>query len=173
MSADYLVVGHFENVDDTQEAIRSLRKGGDSSIELFTAFPNHDLEEEMFKGQKRSNVRRFVLAGGLLGLTGAFLMTIWMSLDYPVRVSAKPLVSIPAFVVIGFECTVLIGCICNLLGMFHFSRIPWPFRVPGHRPVFSEGTFGLTARVTKERAEAAKELMERCGAHLVEVQYVR
>lgn len=173
MNSEYLVVGHFRNVDETRSAIRELRSAGASDLELYTAFPNHDLEEEMFVGVKRSPVRRVTLLGALLGLSGAFLMTIWMSVDYPIRVSAKPLISIPAFVVIAFECTVLIGCISNLLAMFHFSRIPWPFRVPGFRPAFSEGTFGLTVRAPKEKTDAIKQSMERLGAHHVEVQYVR
>lgn len=103
----------------------------------------------------------------------AFLMTIWMSLDYPVRVSAKPLVSIPAFIVIGFECTILLGAIFTLLGMFHFSKIPWLFGMPGHRPNFTEGTFGVTARISKEQADAVSQLMKGCGAEKVEVQYAR
>ena len=100
-------------------------------------------------------------------------MTCWMSIDYPVRVSAKPLISIPAFVVIGFECTILLGSIFNMLGMFHFSRIPNFFRFPGHRPNFSSGTFGLTVRAPKDKTEALKEMFEKGGAELVEVQYVR
>lgn len=173
MSNDYLVIGHFKFVDDTQKAIRRLREAGEEQVELFSPFPNHDLEDEMYYGKKRSPVRRITLIGGLTGLTLAFLMTCWMSIDYPVRVSAKPLISIPAFVVIGFECTILIGSISNLLAMFHFSRIPNLFRNPGFRPNFTDGTFGLTVRVAKDKTDEIKQMFERGGASQVEVQYVR
>lgn len=173
MSNDYLVIGHFKHVDSTQSAIRKLRELKEENVELFTPFPNHDLEDEMYFGKKRSPVRRVTLLGGLTGLFGAFLMTCWMSIDYPVRVSAKPLVSIPAFIVIGFECTILLGSIANLIAMFHFSRIPNLFKSPGHRPQFTDGTFGLTVRVPKEKTDEFKKMFEQSGAEEVEVQYVR
>jgi molybdopterin-containing oxidoreductase family membrane subunit len=173
MANDYLVVGHFRHVDDTQHAIRQLRESGETRVELFTPFPSHDLEEEMYFGQKRSPVRRVTLTGGITGLLGAFLMTCWMSIDYPLRVSAKPLISVPAFIVIGFECTILLGSLFNMLGMFHFSRIPSFFRNPGFRPNFTNGTFGLTVRVPEEKAEKFKQMFEAGGAEKVEVQYVR
>ena len=173
MSSDYLVVGHFKFVDDTQKAIRKLRELGMEQVELFTPFPNHDLEDEMYHGKPRSPVRRVTLTGALTGLTLAFLMTCWMSIDYPVRVSAKPLISVPAFIVIGFECTILIGSILNLLAMFHFSRLPNLFRSPGFRPAFTNGTFGLTVRTAKEKTDELKQMFERLGAEQVEVQYVR
>lgn len=173
MSSEYLVIGHFKYVDDTQAAIRELRERGEKQVELFSPIPNHDLEDEMYLGKPRSPVRYFTLLGGITGCCLAFLMTIWMSIDYPVRVSAKPLVSIPAFIVIGFECTILIGSLFNLLSMFHFSRIPYPFRMPGHRPQFTDGTFGLTVRVAKESTDALKEVFEKLGAEKVEIQYVR
>lgn len=173
MANDYIVIGHFKFIDDTQKAIRKLRELGKKQVELYSPFPNHDLEDEMYVDQPRSPVRRCTLAGALTGLAFAFLYTIWSSIDYPVRVSAKPLISIPAFVVIGFECTILFGALANVIAMFHFSRIPNLFRFPAHRPEFTNGTFGLTVRVPEGEAEAMKEVFEKGGAEKVEVQYVR
>ncbi len=173
MSAEHLVIGHFRNIDDTQSAIVSLREKGHEDIELYSPFPNHDLEDEMYRFRKRSPVRRCTLAGGLTGCLGAFLFTSWMSIDWPIRVSAKPLVSFPAFVIIAFECTILLGSIVNLLSMFHFSRIPAIFKPKGFRPNFTEGTFGLVVRVPKESAETVKAHLTSGGAYEVEDQYVR
>lgn len=174
MSAEYLVVGEFSRIDNTRLAIRTLKsQGHDTNLELFSPFPDHSLEEEMYRGKKRSPVRRFTLLGGLTGCLSAFLFTSWMSIDYPLRVSAKPLVSIPSFVVIAFECTILLGAIFTLLAMFHFSKIPGLFSNPGFRRVFTEGTFGLAVRVSKEQSENVKKELERMGAKAVEVTYVR
>lgn len=172
-TTDYLVVGHFKNVDDTVNAIRSVREKGYDDIEVYTPYPNHDIEDELYKDRPRSPVRRCVLAAGLTGCLGAFLMTSWMSVDWPLRVSAKPLLSYPAFVVIGFECTILIAGIVNMLSMFHFSRLPNIFRSPGFRPEFTRGTFGFTVRVAKDKTDEVKSQLETGGAHQVEVQYVR
>ena len=172
MSTDHIVIAHFKHIDDMSSAVGLVRDRG-LDFETFYPFPDHHLEEEIWKGKKRSPVRYFVLLGGVLGCLGAFLMTIWMSVDYPIRVSAKPLISIPAFVVIAFECTVLIGSLFNLLAMFHFCRLPNIFSRADYRPSFSEGTFGLTLRLAKEKAEELKKELEGHGAELVEVQYVR
>lgn len=174
---DYLVIGHFKFVDDTLKGIKRLKEMGHGEMELFSPVPNHELEDEIYKGKPRSPVRMFTLLGGLTGLCGAFLMTIWMSLDYPVRVSAKPLVSIPAFVVIGFECTILLGGIFTLLGLLHNCKLPdllsgSKFR-EGYRGVFTRDVFGLVARVPKDKTEGIKQVLNQCGAHEVEVQYVR
>ncbi|MBL7661788.1 DUF3341 domain-containing protein [bacterium] len=174
MSTDYVVVGHFKFVDDARKAIISLRNHGlVPKTVLYSPVPNHDLEEELYYGKKRSPVRRFTLLGALTGLSGAFLMTCWMSLDYPLRVSAKPLVSIPSFVVIGFECTILLGAIFTLIGMLHNSRIPHIFSSPGYRPNFSKDIFGLVVRVAKDQAPGIESEFRSFGAEKVESEYVR
>ena len=173
MATDNVVIGHFEYVDDTKNTIAALREKGFEDFELFSPMPNHDLEDEMYKGKKRSPVRMFTLLGALTGCTLGFLMTIWMSIDWPIRVSAKPFISIPAFVVVAFECTILIGAIVTFFSMFHFSRIPNIFSRPGFRPNFTEGTFGLVVRTEKDKADDASKVLKDGGANKVEVEYVR
>lgn len=172
--SDCLVVGHFTYSHDAQNAIVKLRSSQpDDAVEYFAPFPDHHLEDAQYKGRKRSPVRRCTLVGGLTGCLGAFLFTCWMSIDYPLRVSAKPLVSIPAFVVIAFECTILLGAICTLLGMLFFSKIPNLRFVPGYAPGFSEGTFGVAVRSTADKTDSLKQELLASGAEHVEVQYVR
>lgn len=173
MATDYVVVGHFEFVDDAINAVRGLRDKGYSEIEAFSPIPDHDLEAEVYRDKVRSPVRMFTLLGGTIGCLGAFLFTSWMSLDWPLRTSAKPILSIPAFVIIAFECTILLGAIFTLLSMLGFSRIPSIKRNLAHRPNFSEGTFGITARVPEEKTELVKEVLSENGAKEVELQYVR
>ena len=168
-----VVVAHYQYLDDIIGAIAKVKAKGIEDFKTFAPFPCHDLEEAVYKDKARSPVRFFTLLGGLTGCCGAFLMTIWMSIDYPIRVSAKPEISIPAFVVVGFECTILLGAIFTLLSMFHFARLPDIFHWPEYRPNFSNGTFGLTVRVPNEQANALKGELEGTGAELVEVQYVR
>lgn len=168
-----IVVGHFGQVAMAQAAISRAREEGFKQLEVFSPFPSHELDEELYRGQRRSPVRMFTLVGGLLGLTGAFLMTIWMSRDWPLRTSAKPIVSIPAFVVIGFECTVLLGAICTLLGMFLNSGLPKFTLTPGYRGCFSEGTFGVGIYVDDQEVDGAVRTLQEKGATKVEVSYVR
>ena len=71
-----------------------------------------------------SPVRLFTLIGGLTGCTAGFAMTIWMSYDWPVLVGGKAIASIPPYVVIAFELTILLGALSTVR--------PWGcFRPPG------------------------------------------
>ena len=173
MTSDYVVVAHYQYLDDTIKAIAMLKERGHKSFKYFSPFPCHELEEETYRDRPRSPVRFFTLLGATIGCLGAFLMTTWMSVDYPIRVSAKPLISIPAFVVIAFECTILIGAIVTLISMFHFSRIPNLGFWPDYRPEFSEGTFGLAVRVPESSAKEIQQALGALGARKVEGEYVR
>ena len=172
MGADYCIIGHFDNPSTATAAISMLRKEGhEDDMSYYSPFPDHHLEDAQYQGKKRSPVRRFTLLGGLTGCLGAFLFTSWMSIDYPIRVSAKPLVSVPAFIIIAFECTILLGALFTLLSMFHFSRIPGFRRPSTYRPVFSEGTFGVVICAEKEKGDALKNRLMELGAREVEAQY--
>lgn len=169
----YYAIGHFRYMNEAVEAVKQLRREGVDDLEYYSPFPCHDLDDAMYEGKARSPVRFFTLFGGLLGCTGAFLMTSWMSVDYPIRVSAKPLISFPSFIVIAFECTILLGAISTLIGMFHNSKLPNIFRMPGFRPKFTEGTFGITVKAEKADMPTLKEKLYSLGAEDVEEQYAR
>lgn len=173
MSAEYSVIGHYKYVDDVVSTIRQIRSLGINDIEVFSPLPNHDIEDELYLHKPRSPVRFFTLLGATTGCLGAFFMTTWMSTDWPLRVSAKPIVSYPSFVVIAFECTILLGGLFTLFSMLGFNRLPNFFRKTTFRESFTGDTFGLTVRVQKEQAEAIEKELKALGAHLVEVQYVR
>jgi molybdopterin-containing oxidoreductase family membrane subunit len=167
-----LVVAQFRHLDKMVHAVEKLRDSG-AEFETYSPYPDHHIEDEKFKGKPRSPVRMVTLAGAMTGCLGAFLMTSWMSVDYPVRVSAKPLLSFPAFVIPGFECTILIGGLCNLLAIFLFCKIPSYKIASGYRGVFSEGTYGVVVNSSKEQGEELKKQLESMGAEKVELEYAR
>lgn len=172
--ANYLVIGEFADSHDAEKAIKALKKEGhDKNLTYYSPIPEHHMEDSLYEGRKRSPVRVFTLLGGITGCLGAFLFTSWMSIDYPLRVSAKPLVSIPAFIVIAFECTILLGAISTLVGMFFFSGVPSLFSSPGFRPDFTEGVFGVVVKVPKSQSERLESEMKNFGADKVEIEYTR
>ena len=173
MMNEYVVVGHFRHLEDVLAVIRSLREKGAANYDVYSPFPNHELEAEEYAGKPRSPVRFFTLLGGVLGCLGGFLMTSWMSIDYPLRTSAKTLISAPAFVVIAFECSVLFASLFNIGAMFFFDRLPTVSATPGYRKAFSGGEFGVCIRVVRAEAEHWQEFLKRSGAHTVEMEYTR
>jgi len=172
--SNHIVIGHFSKPELATAALSELKGAGhDQNVRYFSPIPEHHMEDALYEGRKRSPVRRCTFFGGLTGCLAAFLFTSWMSIDYPIRVSAKPLVSIPAFIVIAFECTILLGAISTLLGMFHFSRLPNIFSTSGFKPNFTEGTFGVVVQLPKDETDKCKSDMKSWGADKVEVEYTR
>ena len=74
----------FHHVDAAASAIRDLKELGYRDLTVYTPVPNHEIAEAV--GHRVSPVRVWTLVGGLIGVTLGFLMTIWMSLDYPIVV---------------------------------------------------------------------------------------
>jgi hypothetical protein len=52
--------------------------------------------------------------GALVGLLSGVALTVGTSLAWPLVTGGKPIVSVPPFVIVTFELTVLIGSLTNL-----------------------------------------------------------
>ncbi len=167
MKGKKVVVGVFSYLDDIISAISEI-KTKELEFKVYAPTFVHELDEAI--DTKRSKVSLFTLIGGLTGLTFGFGLAIWCGLDYPLRVSAKNIVSIPSYVVIGYECTILFGAIATLLGVFHFCRLPWIFRQPGYDPRFSDDKFGLVVGCDGDKSGELRELFESKGAEEVKVE---
>ncbi|RMH25333.1 MAG: DUF3341 domain-containing protein, partial [Planctomycetota bacterium] len=121
--------------------------------------PEHHIEEAL--GYKESPVRVFTLVGGLCGAATGFGFTSFTSLDWPLVTGGKPLLSIPAYVVIAFELTVLFGALATVIGLFINSRLPYVKPMVVYDPEFSAGRFGLYVTADADRIGEAREILER------------
>lgn len=104
--------------------LEELVKSGVSTenINIFTPYPVHEAEEIL--KVKPSAVRLFTLIGALTGLLFGFFLTIWTSLDWPLIRGGKPIVAIPAFIIVAFELTILFGGVISFIGYLFLSRLP-------------------------------------------------
>jgi hypothetical protein len=71
-----------------------------------------------------SRLKFFTLAGAGAGLAGGFAFTIFTALDWPLRTGGKPIVSLPPFLIIAFELTILLGTLASFAGYLWLSRLP-------------------------------------------------
>lgn len=167
MKGNKAVVGVFTYVDDVISAIKRV-KDANLDYKVYSPVPNHELEHLTLPG--KSPVRFVTGFGALAGITFGFFLAIWCSMDYPLRVSAKDIVSVPGFVVIGYECTILLGGIFTLLALLHFCRIPDIFRKVGYDPRFSDDKFGLVVGCERDDLESVQSVLVESGAEEVEVR---
>src|SRR6185295_15700695 len=102
-------------LDSTVEAIEELKRSGHREFTVYSPLPRHELEHAL--DQPVSPVRAFTLVGGIAGCSIGAWIALYMSYDWPLIVGGKTIGSIPPYVVIMFEMTVLFGALTTLLGV--------------------------------------------------------
>ena len=156
------LVSVFDLPDDTAMAIRKLRGRGFDEIESYSPAPFEQIDEAM--DDRPSKVRAFTLVGGLTGVFTGFLMQIWMSWEWPIKIAGKAYASIPPYVIIGFELTILFGGILTLIGLFLVGGLyPRPVDA-AYSPRFSAEEFGVAVTVGERDVAEVDALLRSLSA---------
>lgn len=163
------VLGVFPHLDTTTDAIRRLRAEGHDDLTVYSPTPRHEIEEALEPPE--SPVRIFTLVGAFTGTATGAAIAIWTSLDWPLITGGKEIVSLPAFSVIMFEVTVLLGALSTVAGLFINARLPYLSfldRKPAlYHPSFSAGRFGVFAHVAPEQYDTVRSILRESGSEEV------
>ncbi len=117
------ITAEFDSVDTLLAACRRVRDAGYTKTDAYTPFAVHGIEKAL--GIKPTILPWIVLACGLTGLVTALAMQIWMNaIDYPYIISGKPYISLPAFVPVAFELTILFSSFGAFFGMWALNGLP-------------------------------------------------
>jgi len=136
----YGVLAEFPSPETLLHAIHETRAKGYEVIEAYTPYPIEEVWEAI--GHPKSKVPLLVLAGGVAGCIGGYLLQYWVSvIAYPVNVGGRPFHSWPSFIPVTFECTILGAGLAAVLGMLLLNGLPMPYH-----PVFSVPRFALASR---------------------------
>ncbi len=160
------VLAAFAHIDAATDAIKALRAQGHRDLTVYSAAPNHELDEAL--AHPVSPVRLFTLLGGLTGCASGFAMTIWMSRDWPVLVGGKPIAAVPPYVVIAFELTILLGALSTVAGLVLLSLLKPTGRLL-YDAKFSDDHVGIFVPCAPEQAQRVVELFRKAGS--VEVHH--
>ncbi len=157
------ILAIFRHLDEFTSAITRVRVRPDChGYEAYSPTSYHEIEHA--SGFTDSPVKWYTLTGALTGMVGGFALCLATDWDWPLVVGGKTagIYSLPAYVVIGFECTILLGAICTILGMLVHCRIPNPKdRVLDVR--FTDDRFGIFVPGAMAEGEQAK-FLKACGA---------
>lgn len=167
MKGNKAVVGVFTYLDDVLRAIDKVKRG-DFEFRVYSPFGCPEIDSAA--DSARSPVRFVNMTGAVTGCIFGFALAILCSLDWPLRTSAKDIVSVPAFVVIGYECTILFGGLATLLAILHFCRLPDLLRKIGYDPRFSHDKFGIVVGCDAASIDTVKDELASCGADEVSVK---
>lgn len=160
------ILAVFQYLDDLTEAMEKARQRGDfDGHEVFSPTSYHEIEHAA--GFGASAVRWFTLIGAMTGTVAGFGLALLTDWDWPSVVGGKTagLPSLPAYFIIGFELTILLGGIATVFGMLFMGRIPNPTqRILD--PRFTDDRFGIFVPNASLDGEQAK-LLKQCGAEEV------
>jgi len=160
------VLGAFRHVDAAADAIRQLKEMGHRDLTVYTPVPNHEIADAV--GHPVSPVRLWTLIGGLTGCASGFAMTLWMSYDYPLVVGGKSIGSVPPYIVIAFELTILFGALSTITGLIWHAFMD---RKPAaYDPRFSNDHIGIFVPCAADRRSAVEQLLRTSGATEVRVE---
>ena len=156
------VLGIFSYLDSTIETVKKLKDAGFNNLRVFSPYPSHEIEEVM--DEPESIVRFFTLGGAMLGAACGVGFTVLTSMDWPLSVSAKPIVSLPPFMIIIFELTILMGALATLLGLLINSRLRHNAPRSMYDTRFSVDKFGVMITCEKDSVKDVEDILSSQGA---------
>lgn len=117
-------VAIFEREQELLAAITACRQEKIPIVDAHSPYPIHGIDELL--GIRRSRLTLVCFFGGLAGLLVGLGFQYWSSAEsWPLNIGGKPFDSLPAFIPVGFELTVLFGGLSTALALFVRSRL-WP-----------------------------------------------
>jgi hypothetical protein len=117
------MAGIFLEEAEILKAANHVRESGFLKFDAISPYPVHGMEEAC--GIKRSTIPYVTFAAGILGLLSALALVYYTSVvDWPLNIGGKPMFSLPAFIPIMFELTVLFAALCSVGALFYHCNMP-------------------------------------------------
>lgn len=131
------IIAEFDDVTEVTVAARACRDAGYRLFDVHSPFPIHGIDEAI--GIRPTILPWIVLGCGIGGLIGGLVLCLFtMATDiglpgpgltdrlhgYQYMISGKPYASLPAFIPVVFETTILIASFGAVFGMFLLNKLP-------------------------------------------------
>ncbi|OQA42866.1 MAG: hypothetical protein BWY52_02080 [Chloroflexi bacterium ADurb.Bin325] len=138
----YGLVAEFVDEHAILEAARRAYAEGYRRLDAYTPIPVEGLAALV--GFRKSRIPLLMLLGGIVGLIGGFALQYWVHvINYPLNIGGKPPNSVPMWIPITFETTVLLAAVTGVLAMIVLNGLPAPYH-----PLFNVAEF---ARASQDR----------------------
>jgi len=156
------ILGTFAFEEDFLAAAKNLTASGFDNISLLSPVPLEEAQEIL--GLDKSPVRHFSLAGAIIGAISGFAMAAGTSLVFILPTGGRAIITIPPFLIITYEMTILFGVLFTLLGFHFISGLPaWR-----DRPYLSSASIDkfvvVVEGIAAEQVEEAEAIIRQAGA---------
>ena len=159
------IVGVYSDPDQVVRAVRKIRENKVKVHEVYSPFAIHGIDEAL--GYKRSRLPVAAFIFGLIGAILALWMQFWMmGMDWPMIIGGKNFASLPAFIPVAFELTVLVSAL-GMVGTFMIISNLKPYMKPrlmDNRITDDKHVIAIDLAANSESDKAIKALLDETGA---------
>jgi len=156
MANKKILYGLYDDEVILIEAVKKVRSEGLKIHDCYTPFPVHGLDDAMGLRMTKLHSAGFVF--GATGTLSALTFILWITTNnYPINYGGKPYLSLPAWIPITFELTVLFAAVGMFLTYLYLNRL-----APGVKPeIIDERTtshlFAMTFEIDEHTSDSKKE----------------
>lgn len=169
-----IVFGLYNDEDVLMKAITEARSQHLDIMDVFTPFPVHGLDKVMHLEESRLHIVGFIF--GSLGTLTAFLGMTWIfTRDWPIIFGGKPYWSVPAFIPITFELTVLFAAIGMVVAFYTVCGLGPGVNNPVLDDRITDDKFCIAfdaGHATPEEVERFKSFLSQSGAEEVHTKTI-
>ncbi len=172
MAVKKFVVGCFYDEQVLFPAVKAVRKAGYKIHDVYTPFPIHGLDTAM--GLRDTSLHTAGFVYGITGTTTAFSFITWaLTYDWPLNFGGKPIFSLPAWIPIMFELTVLFSAVGMVLTFCYLCQLA-PFVKKDHFHLRATDDIFVMAIECKEKTNEGRsksDFLESIGAMTLHTEY--
>jgi hypothetical protein len=118
------VKGIYAHLDCLLTGIERLKDEGLTGFQVLSPLPRHEILDAVYEGRP-SPVRWWTLTGGVTGISFGILLPSLTAIQWPmINPGGKPVVSIPPYAILMFECTILFGALFTFAGLIYNCGLP-------------------------------------------------
>ena len=134
----YGTIAEFNTPAELVHATEMAHRDGWRRMECYTPYPVEEAAEALRFHKTR--VPAVCLLGGIMGLLTGYGMEVWINVfAYPLNIAGRPLFSWPAFVIPGYEWTILFAGLSAAFGMLAQNGLPQLYHPLFNAPNFRSG----------------------------------
>ncbi|OIR05434.1 hypothetical protein GALL_124860 [mine drainage metagenome] len=170
MAKKKFVVGCFDDEATLFPAVKKVRTAGYKIHDIYTPFAVHGLDHEM--GLRETSLHTAGFIYGITGTTTALSFISWvLTYDWPLNIGGKPHFSLPSWIPIIFELTVLFAAVGMVLTFCYLCQLS-PFIKKHHFHIrATDDLFVMVIETTeKTNVDDLKAFLSNAGAVETEVQ---
>lgn len=116
------ISGYYDKEINLLNAVKDLRENKIKIKDVFSPYPVHGLDHAM--GNKRSYLPKAAFIGGTIGAISGFGFQAWVfTKAYPINIGGKPLLAVPSFIPVTFECAILFAAFAIVIAYLVKSHL--------------------------------------------------